>query len=255
MDIRGDSRSPTELRPIRFERGINRYAEGSALVHWGNTVVHCTATIEDKVPPFLRGSGGGWLTAEYSMLPRATHQRTQREITRGKLNARGSEIQRLIGRSLRAAVDLSVLGERTIVLDCDVLQADGGTRTACITGGFIALVDALRFLYREGRVESFPLRRQVAGVSVGRFKGACLLDLCYEEDKDAEVDANMIMVDTGELVEVQMTGEQGTFSLPELNEILGLGWCGIQKLHQLQKQSLCLSQEEEDLFEHCLSKR
>ena len=255
MELRGDGRSATELRPIRFEREINRYAEGSVISYWGNTIVHCTATIEEKVPSFLRGSGGGWLTAEYSMLPRATHQRTQREITRGKINARGSEIQRLIGRSLRAAVDLAKMGERTIVLDCDVLQADGGTRTACITGGFIALMDALRFLLREGRVESFPLRRQVAGVSVGKIKGMCLLDLCYEEDKDAEVDANMVMVDTGELVEVQMTGEQGTFSRSELNEILDLGWNGIQKLHQLQKESLNLSREEEHLFEHCLSKR
>lgn len=246
-----DGRGAGTLRPIYFERAVSRYAEGSALVRWGNTHVLCTASVDEKVPPFMRASGSGWITAEYAMLPRATHQRSPRDISRGKQNARGSEIQRLIGRSLRAAVDMPKLGERTITIDCDVLQADGGTRTASITAGFIALFDALRWLRANGRIVSIPLKNQIAAVSVGKVAGAPMLDLCYEEDSTAEVDANLVMTGAGDFIELQGTGEGGSFSYTELAQIIDLGWSGISEIQQRQREILELSEEERELFEKC----
>ena len=246
-----DGRGVGTLRPIYFERAVSRNAEGSALVRWGNTHVLCTASVDEKVPPFMRASGSGWITAEYAMLPRATHQRSPRDISRGKQNARGSEIQRLIGRSLRAAVDMPKLGERTITIDCDVLQADGGTRTASITAGFIALFDALRWLRANGRIVSIPLKNQIAAVSVGKVAGAPMLDLCYEEDSTAEVDANLVMTGAGDFIELQGTGEGGSFSYTELAQIIDLGWSGISEIQQRQREILELSEEERELFEKC----
>jgi len=246
--IRIDGRKTSELRPIRFERGYNRYAEGSVLIEWGYTKVLCTASVEEKVPPFIRGSGSGWVSAEYSMLPRATHQRTQRDISRGKLNGRGSEIQRLIGRSLRAAVDMSKLGERTIWIDCDVIQADGGTRTASISAGFVALFDAVRWLMSSEKITEMPIKTQVAAVSAGKIHGVTSLDLCYEEDSAAEVDANIVMTGPGDFVEIQGTGEGGVFSRSELDEILDLAWKGIREIHQKQAECLNFNDEEGKLL-------
>lgn len=243
-----DGRKTAELRPIIFERAVNRYAEGSAFVRWGGTEVLCTASVEDKVPPFLRGSGRGWVTAEYSMLPRATQQRTQRDISKGKPNARGSEIQRLIGRSLRAAVDMEALGERTVTIDCDVLQADGGTRTAAISAGFIALCDALRWLRAGEKTLSLPLKRQIAAVSVGKVRGSLMLDLCYEEDSSAEVDANIVMTEKGEFIEMQGTGEGGTFSRCELAGMINLAAGGIAEIQRLQRAALAFTAEETALL-------
>ncbi|NLD04808.1 MAG: ribonuclease PH [Synergistaceae bacterium] len=246
--MRIDGREPFELRPIKFQRGFNRYAEGSALVEWGNTKVLCTASVEDKVPSFMRGTGSGWISAEYSMLPRSTHQRTQRDISKGKPNARGTEIQRLIGRSLRAAVDMSRLGEKTIWIDCDVLQADGGTRTASVSAGFIALFDALRWMVSNSMLEEIPVKTQIGAVSAGKVNGLPMLDLCYEEDSAADVDANIIMTSKGEFVELQGTGEGGVFSGAELDEILSLGWKGICEIHRLQAEALELTAEEKAIF-------
>lgn len=246
-----DGRALCDLRPVSFERNCNRYAEGSVLVKSGNTHVLCTASVEDRVPPFMRGSGSGWITAEYSMLPRATHQRTPREISKGKPNARGSEIQRLIGRSLRAAVDMTRLGERTITIDCDVLQADGGTRTASISGGFVALFDALRRLAAEGKIDAIPLRNQIAAVSVGKVRGEPMLDLCYEEDSTAEVDSNLVMTGAGDFIELQGTGEGGSFSCEELAQIIDLGWSGVARIQELQREALVLTPEEMELFKRC----
>jgi len=242
--MRIDGREPFELRPIVFQRNFSRYAEGSALVEWGNTKVLCTASVEDKVPPFMRGTGSGWISAEYSMLPRSTHQRMQRDISKGKPNGRGTEIQRLIGRSLRAAVDMAKLGERTIWIDCDVLQADGGTRTASITGGYVALFDALRWMSANSLISEIPLKTQIGAVSAGKVNGVPMLDLCYEEDSAAEVDANIVMTSKGEFVELQGTGEGGVFSGAELDEILSLGWKGICEIHRLQAEALELTEEE-----------
>ncbi|EFQ24353.1 RNAse PH [Aminomonas paucivorans DSM 12260] len=239
-----DGRSFDALRPLELERGCNRYAEGSARIAFGHTQVLCTATVEDKVPPFLRGSGKGWVSAEYAMLPRATHQRTPRDSTRGRPNARGQEIQRLIGRSLRAAVDLEALGERTVWIDCDVIQADGGTRTASITGAFVALVDALRWIRDRNGLPSLPLRHQVAAVSVGLLGGCPLLDLCYEEDSGAEVDCNVVMAEDGRFVEIQGTGEDALFSRASFDALLDLARQGIAALHRLQRSTLDLSPEE-----------
>ncbi|NLX84597.1 MAG: ribonuclease PH [Synergistaceae bacterium] len=246
--MRIDGRESNELRPIKFQRGFSRYAEGSALIEWGNTKVLCTASVEDKVPPFMRGTGNGWISAEYSMLPRATHQRTQRDISKGKPNARGTEIQRLIGRSLRAAVDMTRLGERTIWIDCDVLQADGGTRTASVSAGFVALFDALRWMVFSSRIEDIPVKTQIGAVSVGKVNGIPLLDLCYEEDSVAEVDANIIMTSKGDFVELQGTGEGGVFSRDELDEILKLGWKGICEIHRIQAEALELNEKEKTIF-------
>ena len=245
---RFDGREPHELRDIIIDRGINRYAEGSAVIRWGGTVVHCTASLEEKTPSFLRGSGSGWVSAEYSMLPRATHGRTQRDISKGKLNGRSSEIQRLIGRSLRAAVDLKALGERTVWIDCDVLQADGGTRTASITGAFVCLVDALRVVCRNTDRSTLPLLAQIAAVSAGKVHGSILLDLCYEEDSSAEVDCNVVGNSRGEFAELQGTGEGGFFSKLELEQIITYTDRGLSELFRLQRDVLELSPAEEQLF-------
>ena len=246
---REDGRSPSNLREIRFERGCSIYAEGSVLVKWGNTHVFCTASVEEKVPLFMRGTGGGWVSAEYAMLPRSTHERMQRDVNKGKLNGRGSEIQRLIGRSLRAAVDLQQLGERTIWIDCDVIQADGGTRTASITAGFIALFDALRWLLANDKIARIPLKTQIGAVSVGKVGGVLMLDLCYGEDSAAEVDANLVMTGDGKFVEIQGTGEHGTFSSAELSEIVAVGWGGIREIFAKQIDCLLLTEEERRLFD------
>jgi len=230
--IRQDGRSAAELRPVRITRGCNAYAEGSALIEVGRTRVLCTATVEEKVPLFL--TGGGWVTAEYGMLPRATGTRNPR----GKTGGRAHEIQRLVGRSLRAVVDLEALGERTVILDCDVLQADGGTRTASITGAWVAIYEALAGLVRSGVLAKSPLLGQVAAVSVGLVDGRPLLDLCYEEDARAQVDLNLVMTGQGRMVEVQGTGEKATFSRGELDSLLDLGWAGISRLLQYQREAV-----------------
>ncbi len=249
--LRADGRALSELRPVTFERGVNRYAEGSAFVRWGDTHVLCTASVEERVPPFLRGAGGGWITAEYAMLPRATRDRSQREINRGKRDARGSEIQRLIGRSLRAAVDMRALGERTVTIDCDVLQADGGTRTASVSAGFVALFDALRAMKERGMTDEIPLINQIAAVSVGKSAGRLMLDLCYAEDSAAEVDANFVMTGGGALVEIQGTGEGAVFSRAELSSMLDLATSGVAEICRLQREALSLDESERRLFEPC----
>ena len=232
------------LRPVTMERNCIMHAEGSCLISCGNTKVLCTASVEDKVPPFLRGSGKGWVTAEYALLPRSTAVRVPRDAVKGRINGRSQEIQRLIGRSLRAAVDLEALGERCITLDCDVLQADGGTRTASITGAYVALVDALRWLRGSGAFEKLPLRSQVAAVSVGKVDGRLLLDLCYDEDSSAEVDFNVVMNGHGDFVEVQGTGEGGVFSRAEMNGMLDLAASGISELMEAQRTTLDWHDEE-----------
>ncbi|MCX7828732.1 MAG: ribonuclease PH [Thermanaerothrix sp.] len=240
-----DGRGLGDLRPVEIDRGCNRYAEGSALIRWGNTHVLCTASVEEKVPQFLRGSGQGWVSAEYAMLPRSTHQRTQREISRGRPNARGQEIQRLIGRSLRASVDLNLLGERTIWIDCDVLQADGGTRTAAITASFVALVDACRWLQDRELVKALPVVHQVAAVSVGLVGDEVLVDLCYEEDSTAQVDCNVVMAEDGRFVELQATGEDSLFSRGSFDRMLLAAEEGIRRLHRLQLEVLGVGSFEE----------
>ena len=232
------------LRPVTMKRNCIMHAEGSCLISCGNTKVLCTASVEDKVPPFLRGSGKGWVTAEYALLPRSTAVRVPRDSVKGRINGRSQEIQRLIGRSLRAAVDLEALGERCITLDCDVLQADGGTRTASITGAYVALVDALRWLRGTGAFEKLPLRSQVAAVSVGKVDGRLLLDLCYDEDSSAEVDFNVVMNGHGDFVEVQGTGEGGVFSRAEMNGMLDLAASGISELMEAQRTTLDWHDEE-----------
>lgn len=232
------------LRPVTMERNWNVYAEGSCVISCGRTRVLCTATVEDKVPPFLRGQGKGWVTAEYSLLPRSTAVRVPRDSTKGRINGRSQEIQRLIGRSLRAAVDLDALGERCVTLDCDVIQADGGTRTASITGAYVALVDALRWLRGQGAFEKLPLKSPVAAVSVGKVRGRLLLDLCYEEDSTAEVDFNVVMNGQGDFIEVQGTGEGGVFSREEMAGMLDLASAGIHELMALQRHVLRWADEE-----------
>ncbi|SNX52998.1 ribonuclease PH [Thermoanaerobacterium sp. RBIITD] len=233
-----DGRDAKDLRPIKITRNFNRYAEGSVLIEVGNTKVICTASIEDKVPPFQKGTGKGWITSEYSMIPRATETRTQREATKGKQSGRTMEIQRLIGRALRAVVDLDVLGEKTVWIDCDVIQADGGTRTASITGSFIALVDAMYKLLQKGTINEFPIKSFVAAVSVGMVGNNKLLDLCYLEDCNAHVDMNIVMTDKGEFVEVQGTGEGGPFSKSDLTELMELAENGLKKIIEIQKDVL-----------------
>jgi len=245
---RCDGRAPEELRPVSIERGFTKYAEGSVRIGFGDTWLICTASVEEKVPAFLRGSGQGWVTAEYSMLPRATETRSPRDSVRGRISGRSHEIQRLIGRSLRAGVELDLLGERTIWVDCDVIQADGGTRTAAITGGFVALVDALRTLRGSGSIDCIPVRAFVAALSVGKVKGEILADLCYEEDSAAEVDCNVVMNDKGEYIELQGTGESGTFLRGELEQLLDIAESGIGRLVQLQKDCLELSETEREAF-------
>nr|WP_257722367.1 ribonuclease PH [Desulfuromonas sp. DDH964] len=236
--FRAEGRAMDSLRPIHFERHFTRYAEGSVLVSFGATRVLCNASVEESVPPFLRGSGRGWVTAEYAMLPRATHSRSPRESTRGKVGGRTHEIQRLIGRSLRAVIDLQGLGERTIQIDCDVLQADGGTRTAAITGAWVALADAVQGLLDRGLLQQNPLRESVAAVSVGIVEGRPLLDLDYAEDSHAEVDMNFVITASGLFVEVQGTAEETPFSSTDLDRLRDLALAGCRRLSLLQQQAL-----------------
>jgi ribonuclease PH len=233
-------RRPDELRPIKIQRGFARHAEGSALIEFGDTRVLCTASIEDRVPPFLKDRGQGWLTAEYGMLPRSTHTRTDREAARGKQSGRTLEIQRLIGRSLRAVTDLSKLGERTIQIDCDVLQADGGTRTAGITGAFVALHDAASGLAERGLLPDWPIRDFVAAVSVGLVGGVAVIDLDYLEDSSCGTDMNIVMTGSGGLVEVQGTAEGEPFSRAQLDAMLRLAERGIRELIRQQRSALGL---------------
>lgn len=239
--MRPSGRAPNALRAIQITRKFTRYAEGSVLIEFGNTKVLCTASIDEKTPPFLKGRGQGWVTAEYGMLPRATGQRTQREAARGKQDGRTVEIQRLIGRSLRAAVDLKALGERTITIDCDVLQADGGTRTAAITGGYVALVDAVRFLKSHKVLKDDPLRRQIASISVGIHQGEPVLDLDYSEDSSAGTDMNFVMDDGGGFIEIQGTAERGSFQLEEMLAMAELARSGIKELMAAQTAALALT--------------
>jgi len=236
--MRPSQRQADELRPVRLTRHYTRHAEGSVLVEFGHTQVLCTASVDETVPPFLRGKGQGWVTAEYGMLPRATHTRSAREAAKGKQSGRTLEIQRLIGRSLRAVVDLAALGERQIIVDCDVLQADGGTRTAAITGGCVALHDALARLQTEGMLATNPLRDLVAAVSVGIYRGTPVLDLDYDEDSACDTDMNVVMTGAGGLVEVQGTAEGMPFSRAECNALLDLAEHGIGRLIEIQRAAL-----------------
>lgn len=239
--MRPSGRASDELRPIRLTRQFTKHAEGSVLIEFGDTKVVCTASVEERVPPFLKGKGSGWVTAEYGMLPRATHVRAGREATRGRQAGRTMEIQRLIGRALRAVVDLEALGERTITVDCDVLQADGGTRTASITGSFVALADAVRYLAVEKRaIKKNPLHGQVASVSVGIYRGKPVLDLDYVEDSEAETDMNVVMNDAGAFIEIQGTAEGHAFRQQELDAMLDLARLGVSQLIQKQREALGL---------------
>ena len=236
--MRPSNRAADEMRAVSLERNVARYAEGSCLVKFGNTHVLCTASLEDKPPMWLRGQGRGWVTAEYAMLPRATHTRTRRESSSGKPSGRTQEIQRLIGRSLRAVTDLKMLGERQITVDCDVIQADGGTRTASITGAWVALHDCLKWMRGRSIIKDMPLKDRVAAVSCGIYKGATVLDLDYDEDSAAETDANFVMTGKGGIVEVQMTAENETFDEAQLAAMLGLAKAGIGRLTELQKAAV-----------------
>ena len=238
--MRPSERAPDLLRPITLETKVSRYAEGSCLASFGHTKVLVTATLEDSVPPFLKGKGQGWVTAEYGMLPRATHTRGRREAASGKQSGRTQEIQRLIGRSLRAIVDLKALGERQVLIDCDVIQADGGTRTASITGAFVALHDALSYLKEKALLKTWPLRDHVAAISVGISRGTPLLDLDYAEDSSCGCDMNVVMTGAGRFVEVQGTAEGEAFSRAELDQLLELAGAGIRELVQHQKAALGL---------------
>src|ERR1700735_591875 len=234
MPSRRDGGGAAFLRRVRFPRRFTCHAEGSVLVEFGDTRVLCTASVDEGVPPFLRGKGQGWVTAEYGMLPRATHTRSPREAARGKQSGRTQEIQRLIGRALRAVVDMKALGERTVTIDCDVLQADGGTRTAAITGGYVALADAIDTLLKKRAIASNPLHGQVAAVSVGIYRGTPVLDLDYAEDSNAETDMNVVMNSGGAFVEVQGTAEGHAFRRHELDQLLDLAASGIARLHAAQ---------------------
>ena len=244
--LREDGRKFDEERKIKITKNVNIYAEGSVLIEIGNTKVLCTASVSDKVPPFLRGTGKGWLTAEYSMLPRATNERNSRESAKGKLSGRTVEIQRLIGRALRASIDLEKLGERLITIDCDVLQADGGTRTTSITGGYIALALAIKKLLADEVIEENPLISNVAAISVGKLNSDLIVDLKYSEDSAAEVDMNVIMNKKGEFIEVQGTGEESTFTRKELNALLDLAENSINRIIALQDE--IINQEPLKIF-------
>src|SRR5579883_679718 len=233
--MRTDKRRPDEMRPVEIIPDYLATAEGSALIKVGNTQVLCAASIEETVPPFLRNSGKGWITAEYSMLPRATSKRTPREVTKGRAYGRTHEIQRLIGRAMRSVVDLSAFGERTLMLDCDVLQADGGTRTASITGAFVAMAIAFNQLVRYGALKRTPLRDYLAATSVGIVRGAPMLDLCYEEDSQADVDMNVVMTGAGKFVEVQATAEHNAFDDDHMADLIALARTGIARLVEIQK--------------------
>jgi ribonuclease PH len=234
--MRPDNRAPDQMRPVEITTGYLQTAEGSALIAVGNTRVLCAATVEDSVPQFLRGSGKGWVTAEYSMLPRATTKRTPREVNKGRPSGRTHEIQRLIGRSLRAVVDTALLGERTVTLDCDVVQADGGTRTASVTGAFVALALALQQCVKYGMIKRLPLIDYVAATSVGILGGEAMIDLCYEEDSQAAVDMNVVMTGAGRFVEVQATAERHAFDDPQMARMLALARGGIAELVEIQKR-------------------
>jgi len=236
--VRSGNRSNSTQRPVTITPGYVPDAEGSALIETGNTIVMCAATVETRVPPWMRGKGTGWVTAEYSMLPRSTRERVRRE--RSKVGGRTQEIQRLIGRALRSVTDLAALGEISILLDCDVIRADGGTRTASITGSYVALHQALAGLVEAGTIESIPLRDSIAAISVGMVEGAAVLDLDYNEDSAADVDMNVVMTGSGEFVELQGTGEEATFTRAQLDEMLGLAETGIENLLQAQRTALAI---------------
>lgn len=236
--MRIDNRKNESIRQIKITRNYTKYAEGSVLIEVGDTKVICTASIEDKVPPFLKGTGEGWITAEYNMLPRSTGTRKPRDIARLKIDGRTMEIQRLIGRALRSVVDLKALGEKTIWIDCDVIQADGGTRTTSISGSFVALVDAVNKLHKKKPFKVYPIRNYVSAVSVGIVNDEFMIDLCYEEDSTAKVDLNIVGTDEGEFVEVQGTGEESPFKRADLNKLLDLGEKGLKQMIQCQKDAL-----------------
>ncbi|MBT3071385.1 ribonuclease PH [Rhodomicrobium sp. Az07] len=233
--MRPSKRQADDLRPVSFQRAFSHHAEGSCLIKFGNTHVLCTASLEDRVPPWLKGQGRGWITAEYGMLPRATSDRTRREATTGHQSGRSQEIQRLIGRSLRAVVDLQALGERQIMVDCDVLQADGGTRTASITGAWVALHDCFQWMRARDMLRGEPMKDNVAAVSCGIYRGEAILDLDYPEDSDAEADANFVFTGKGQIVEIQATAEKGAFSEERMAELTALAKKGIAELVNLQK--------------------
>lgn len=230
-----DGRRRDQIRPVKVTRNFTKHAEGSVLIEMGDTKVICTASVEEKVPPFLKGKGTGWVTAEYAMLPRATHDRSPRESVKGKQGGRTLEIQRLVGRALRAVIDTGRLGERTIWIDCDVIQADGGTRTASITGAFIALADAITVLKKKDLLKVNPLTDYLAAISIGKVGGQVMVDLAYEEDSHAEVDLNLVMTGAGQYVEVQGTAERTPFNKRDMDEFLDLGWGAIRELVDLQK--------------------
>ncbi|WP_333609395.1 ribonuclease PH [Arsukibacterium sp.] len=236
--MRPSGRTASQIRPLTFTRQFTAHAEGSVLVEFGNTKVICTASVVEGVPRFMKGQGKGWITAEYGMLPRATHTRNDREAARGKQGGRTMEIQRLIGRALRTAVDLKLLGENTITIDCDVIQADGGTRTASITGACVALVDALNHMRAKGTIKTNPLNFMVAAVSVGIYKGTAVADLDYAEDSNAETDMNIVMTETGKVIEIQGTAEEAPFSFEEMQEMMDLGKHAIREIIDEQKRVL-----------------
>jgi len=235
---RDNNRLNDELRPVKITRNYIMHPDGSVLIEVGNTKVICTAVVEDKVPPFLKGTGKGWVSAEYSMIPGSTKTRKTRDINKGKIDGRSQEIQRLIGRSLRSVVDLGIMGERTVWIDCDVIQADGGTRTASITGAFVAMADAFNSLLSRNEIEKMPVKAFVSAISVGMIKGETIMDLCYEEDSNADVDMNIVMTDKGEFVEVQGTGEEATFTHDDLMKLISLASKGCQELYKIQRDVL-----------------
>lgn len=234
--VRFDGRRKDQIRPVKVTRNFIKHAEGAVLIEMGDTKVICTASIEEKVPPFLKGKGSGWVTAEYAMLPRATHERSPREAVKGKQGGRTLEIQRLVGRTLRSVIDMTQLGERTIWIDCDVIQADGGTRTASITGAFIALADACAVLKKKDLLKKLPLTDYLAAISIGKVGGEVMVDLAYTEDSMAEVDLNLVMTGQGQYVEIQGTAERTPFAKSDLDEFLNLGWQAIQRLTTIQKE-------------------
>lgn len=234
--VRFDGRRRDQIRPVKVTRNFTKHAEGSVLIEMGDTKVICTASVEEKVPPFLKGKGSGWVTAEYSMLPRATHERSPREAVKGKQGGRTLEIQRLVGRALRSITDLSQLGERSIWIDCDVIQADGGTRTASITGAFLALADACMVLKKKELIKKLPLTDYLAAISVGKVGGEVMVDLAYSEDSMAEVDMNVVMTGRGRYVEVQGTAERTPFAKQDMDEFLALSWQAIQRLTTIQQE-------------------
>ena len=234
--VRFDGRRKDQIRPVKITRNFIKHAEGAVLIEMGDTKVICTASIEEKVPPFLKGKGCGWVTAEYAMLPRATHERSPREAVKGKQGGRTLEIQRLVGRTLRSVIDMTQLGERTIWIDCDVIQADGGTRTASITGAFIALADACAVLKKKDLLKKLPLTDYLAAISIGKVGGEVMVDLAYTEDSMAEVDLNLVMTGQGQYVEIQGTAERTPFAKSDLDEFLNLGWQAIQRLTTIQKE-------------------